>query len=127
VTVTLVLDTTAATAYSRESMAVGELIGMIADDEDTTIIPAVCLAEAAAEATEDELAMLRVLASLPGVAVTPFMASTAIALGVEAGIVGSIGLATAAYEAVLHDVQLATVDVKSARRALPGGWSIVPL
>jgi hypothetical protein len=127
VSVTLVLDTTAAAAYSRQSIAVGELIGMIADDHDTTVLPAVCLAEAAARATDDELAMLNVLAGLPGVAVTPFESSTAIAIGIHAAVAGSLGLATAAREAVLFDAQLATVDVEAARKALPDDWTVVKI
>jgi hypothetical protein len=125
VSVTLVLDTTAATAYSRQSIAVGELIGMIGDEDDTTILPAVCLAEAAAGATDEELAMLNVLAGLPGVTVTPLESSTALAIGIHAAVAGSLGLATAAREAVLFDAQLATVDVVSARRSLPDDWIVV--
>jgi hypothetical protein len=128
VSVTLILDTTAATAYMRQSIVVGELIGMIADDRDTAVLPAVCLAEAASMAKgEEQVNMLHVLSILPGVLVTPFLPHTAIDLGSKVPDVGSLGMAHAVAEALIAEAQLATADVLLARRILPAGWNIVPV
>jgi hypothetical protein len=128
VSVTLVLDTSAATAYMRESLAVGELIGMIADDDDTAVLPAVCLAEAAAAATDKEqLDMLRLLSVLPGIVVAPLRADRAVNLGARATAMGSLGMAHAVSEALLARAQFGTTDGAAARRILPTYWDILEL
>jgi hypothetical protein len=126
--ITLILDTTAATSYMRQSIVVGELIGMIADDGDTAVLPAVCLAEAASTAKgEEQLNLLHVLSVLPGILVTPLHPETAVDLGSHVPDIGSLGMAHAVSEALIAEAQFATTDVSLARRVLPEGWDIVQL
>jgi hypothetical protein len=122
---TVVFDTTAAAAYIRQSVSVGEMLAMIASDGDTVVLPAVCLAEAAADAVGEEINLLRVLGGLPGMIVSPFFPSAAIEVGEHARTVGGLGLAAAAHEAVIREAFFVTTDAKAARRALPPHWDIV--
>jgi hypothetical protein len=126
-TASLVLDTTAALAYARESLAVGELLSIVGEDGDTTIVPAACVVEAAAQAEGAELNMLRLLVNLPGVRVTPLDPELALGMGMLARKGGSVGLAHAATEALAHDAQLATQHGKAAATVLPHGWDIVEI
>lgn len=126
-TATLVLDTSAAVAYMRQSLAVGELLAVIDEDDDTVILPATCLAGAAAQANGAELALLRVLAALPGVAVTPLAPDAAIEVGGLARQAADLTLAHAVVEAVAHDAQLASAEPAAARKVLPPGWGIVEI
>ena len=59
----IVLDTSAVAAYSRGSVAVGELIMVAADEGETIGVPVTCVAEAHALAKGVEAAMLHHLAS----------------------------------------------------------------
>jgi hypothetical protein len=45
VAITVVLDTSAVPAYTKGSIAVGELLSIITNDGDTALVPATCLAE----------------------------------------------------------------------------------
>ncbi|GAA1763715.1 PIN domain-containing protein [Luedemannella helvata] len=124
-TATLVLDTSAAVAYMRQSLAMGELLAVVDEDDDTVILPATCLAEAAAQADDAETALLRVLAALPGVAVTPLAPDTAIEVGRLTRRRAGLDLAHAVVEAVGHDAQLASAEAAAARKVLPPGWGII--
>lgn len=59
----LVLDTSAIVAYTRGSMAVGELIGEVAAEGGVVAVPFLCLSQAAVQA--EDSALLTVLATHP--------------------------------------------------------------
>jgi hypothetical protein len=124
---TVVLDTSATLAYARESLAVGELLSVVSEDGDTTIVPAACVVEAAAQADAREIAMLRLLVSLPDVAVTPLDPDLAMGMGNLARTGGGVGIAHAATEARVHNAQLATLDSGVAANVLPPGWDIIEI
>ncbi len=122
--VTVVLDTTAVLAYAKGSIAVGELLSIVADDGHTALIPAACLAEAHRRQA-DNSALLRVLAAAPCVELAPLMPEQAAEVGAGAG--GSAGLdqGHAAVEAVARGAQLATQDVAIMSLLLPPDWPIL--
>jgi hypothetical protein len=115
----LVLDSTATLAYARGSLAVGELLSIVAEDGDTTIVPAACVVEAAALAEGAEVDMLRLLVNLPNVDVVPLQPELALGMGLLVRKGGGVGLAHAATEALAHDAQLATRSGPSAASILP--------
>jgi hypothetical protein len=121
----LVLDTTAALAYTRQSLAVGELLSIVDEDGDTTILPAACVVEAAAQVDGVELTMLGLLISLPGVEVTPLEPELALAMGVLVREGGGVGLAHAATEALTHNAQVATRNAPAVASVLPPGWDVI--
>lgn len=62
-TIRLVLDTSAVTAYAHESVDVGEVIAEVTDEGMRFAAPEACLAEAAMGARRDQLDILDVLAN----------------------------------------------------------------
>lgn len=119
------LDTTATLAYARGSLSVGELLSIVSEDGDTTIVPAACVVEAAAQAEDAEVDMLRLLVNLPDVEVTPLVPEFALGMGLLVRKGSGIGLAHAATEVLAHDAQLATRNRSAAASVLPSGWDIV--
>jgi len=124
VSVTLVLDTSAILAYAKGSIAVGELISIIADDGDTALVPATCLAEAYRVLPGSESQLLGVLASVSSVGLAPLGGDQAVDVGTSAHDIG-IDLAHAAAEAIAHDAQLATQHRVVLDRLLPPDWPIL--
>jgi hypothetical protein len=125
VSVTLVLDTSALLAYTKGSIAVGELLSIITDDEDTALVPASCLAEAYRQLPPGPDAILGILTDVPCIAVAPLAPEHAAQVGAAARQASSVDAGHAAVEAVVHDAQLATQDGATMTRLLPPDWPII--
>jgi len=125
VTVTAVLDTTAVLAYTKGSIAVGELLSIITDDGDTVLIPATCIAEAHRRLTDDGDSLLSILSTTPCVELSPLLPDQAAEVGAVSGSNGGVDLGHAAVEAVAREAQLVTQDVAVMSRLLPPGWPII--
>jgi hypothetical protein len=127
VTITVVLDTTAILAYTKGSIAVGELLSLITDDGDTALVPATCLAEAQRRVTGHEDALLSILPAIACVETGPLLPDQATEVGVAARGRGGIDAGHAALEAVAREAQLVTQDVALMSRLLPPDWPILEL
>jgi hypothetical protein len=125
--VTVVFDTSAVLAYVKGSIAVGELLSIIADDGDTVLVPTACLAAACRQVPHEDEAMLAILAGAPCVASGPLTADQAIEVGAVTRRSSAIDLGHAAVEAVGHNAQLATQDVAAMSRLLPDDWPVIEL
>jgi PIN domain len=126
VTVTVVLDTSAVLAYTKGSIAVGELLAIVADDGDTVLIPASCLAAACRHvANGGDEALLRLLSTAPSVALAPLTPEQAMEVGAKARRATGIDAGHAAAEAIIHDAQLATQEPAEMSRLLPTDWPII--
>jgi rRNA-processing protein FCF1 len=123
--VTVVLDTSALLAYTKGSIAVGELVSIISDDDDTVLVPAACLAEANRQLPQGQDAVLGVLVGITNVEVASLPAEDAIDVGATARSASGIDLGHAAVEAVRHEAQLATQDGATMSRLLPYDWPII--
>ncbi|MEJ3748758.1 hypothetical protein WEI85_36460 [Actinomycetes bacterium KLBMP 9797] len=123
--VTVVLDTSALLAYSKGSIAVGELVSIVADDDDTVLVPAACLAEAYRQLPVGQDALLGILTDVTSVEIAPLASEDAPAVGASARTVSGIDLGHAAAEAVRHDAQLATQESAAMSRLLPADWPIL--
>lgn len=126
-TVTVVLDTTAVLAYTKGSIAMGELLSIITDDGDSALIPATCLAEAHRRVTGDVGALASILQAIPSVEMSPLLASQAAEVGAAARGRASIDASHAALEAVAREAQLVTQDVAIMSSLLPPDWPIVEI
>jgi hypothetical protein len=118
VSLTAVLDGSAARAFAEGSASVGELLMMVGDDGDTAGLPVVCLVEAltAAKPAGEHSDMLRLLAErTPAVVVLPLVDPWAVA-GLARGL--PLGAAQAARAAIHHGAQLLTAD--AAPYLVPG-------
>jgi hypothetical protein len=127
VSVTVVLDTSAVLAYTKGSIAVGELLSIVADDGDTALVPAACLAEAYRRLVDDGDELLGVLASVPCVEVAALSADQAASVGVVARGATGIDLGHAAAEAVARHAQLATRNHAVMSRLVPVDWPVIEL
>jgi predicted nucleic acid-binding protein len=117
-TVDAVLDTSALVGYARGSVAVGELIMLVAEEDGQVGVPVACLAEAYGVAKGVEAALLEYLSTaLPVVAVLPMELSDARRVG-EMSRRAGLGLAHAAVAASRASAYLATEDAAAARRIL---------
>jgi hypothetical protein len=103
----IVLDTSAVVEYSRASIAVGEILSEIADEEDAiALVPLPCLVEAAHIVTD--LTRLELLAGHSAVAVYPGEADQWRALAAMYDIVGRQDAAMAALLALDAEVPVLT-------------------
>jgi hypothetical protein len=127
VTVTVVLDTSAVLAYTKGSIAVGELLAIVADDEDTALIPAACLAEAFRQSAAGDEAMLNVLSTVRCVEVALLQPDRAPKIGISSRGCAGIDVGHAITEAVAHNAQMATPNVQLMTDLLPAGWPIIEL
>jgi len=91
-----VLDTTAAAAYARRSVDLGEVLAEITAEDARFSVPALCLVEAAAGATPDQVELLRVLAKHPCCTVLPLASSDWQQVASAAQLLGTLGRAAAA-------------------------------
>jgi hypothetical protein len=127
VSVTVVFDTSAVLAYVKGSVAVGELISIIADDGDAVLVPASCVAAASQHVRKDDEAMLGILAGAPCVVLAPLTPEQAIEVGAVVRDSTGIDRGHAAVEAKGHNAQLATQDVAEMSRLLPDDWPVIEL
>lgn len=102
----IVLDTSAVVAYTRGSIAVGEILSEITDEHGVALVPLPCLVEAAH--TVDDLARLDLLVGHPAVAVYPGEADQWRALAAMYAIVGRQDAAMAALLALDAEVSVLT-------------------
>jgi hypothetical protein len=118
VTLQVVLDTSAVAAYAHGSVAVGELLMMVAEEGGQTGVPVTCVAEAYAEVDEVSAAMLAHLtAAAPGVVVLPMELKDAAPVGLTSRL-SSLGVAHAVVAAKGAGVYIATADGKTVRRLI---------
>lgn len=130
--VAVVFDTPALLAYTA-GVAPGELIAEVADERRLIGVPALCLAEAYADADDAHTTrQLDRLVTIDAVAVLPLRADQAREIGHYAARMGmhgvmwlSVGAAVAA--AFEHGAYYATTVPKPAARILPAGWPILDL
>ncbi|HKN56382.1 MAG TPA: hypothetical protein VJX66_28080 [Amycolatopsis sp.] len=123
----IVLDTSAVAAYSRGSVAVGELIMIAADEGETIGVPVTCVAEAHALAKGVEAAMLHHLASAaPGVTVLPLLLSDAANVGLLSRR-SSLGVGHAIATAKAAGCYLATADGATIRRLVDDDRFVIDL
>jgi hypothetical protein len=126
-TVTLIIDTSFVLAYANGSLAAGELLGIVTEDGDTTMLPAAALSEAYSIAKPAALPMLRLLTTTIGcVAIAPLTADTAPEVGTRAKVV-SWGDAHAAQIALDYDLSVATGDRRRIEPAFPDGWDYIEI
>ncbi len=108
--IAIVLDTTALTAWARESVAVGELIAEIEDDHGAVLVPMACLVEAAYRTGMLAEQRLRMLLDLPTVFLVVDDPEDWPALAATRNLVERADLAAAAWLAVDAQVQVMTSD-----------------
>lgn len=133
--IAIVFDTSALLSYVAGSIAVGELIAEIADEDRRVAVPAACLAQARAAIADDlAAAHLLLLTTTPTVLVVPLgpdgqgrsdpvwrVGEFALAVG------GDVGAGHAAYVALDHEAHLATTRPDIVTPLMPAGWSILDL
>ncbi|MEU4564422.1 hypothetical protein AB0F72_39090 [Actinoplanes sp. NPDC023936] len=119
-TIRLVLDTSAALAWTRGSLAVGELIAEIDDENGAVILPLPCLIEAAHLTGLLELPRLDVLVAHRAVFLLSDDPADWQALAALRGLVGTADRASAAMLALDAEVDVLTRD-PSWYAAVAGG------
>lgn len=122
-----VMDTTAVLNYG-EHLALGQLLAGLAADEESLIVPVLCLAEAYRTAGGDErIHLLDVLGAQPTVRITPVNNDDGPILGGWSGVLGSFDLAHAVLETATHHVPLITSRRKEVVRILPEEWPVMEI
>ena len=109
-TVRLVLDTTAITAWCRESVAVGELLAEIRDEDGAAVIPLACLVEAAHSTGLLEQQRLDLLVDHDATVLLEDDARDWKALAATRTVIGRADLASAAMLAMTCSVNVMTND-----------------
>jgi hypothetical protein len=127
VSVRVVLDSSAVVAYGRGSLAVGELIAIVAEEQGTVAVPITCLAEAYGAVKGVEAAVLEYLAvGLAAVTVLPLELHDAAAVGIMSR-QASLGVAHAVAASARGNAYLATVDGALVRRLVDDDRLIIDL
>lgn len=111
-TVAIVLDTTAVTAWVRESLAVGELLAEINDAYGVALIPLACLVEAAHRTALLEQARLELLVAHPATMIVSDNPDEWPALAATRNLVDRADLASAAWLAIDCGVDVMTRDAR---------------
>ena len=125
----VVLDTSAVAAYAHGSLAVGELIMMVADEGDEIGVPMTCVAEvyAAVEVDGVEAAMLdHLTVAVPGIVVLPLDLPDAAEIGRYARS-SSLGVGHAIVTAINTGCYLATADGKTVRRLVDDDRNVIDI
>ena len=94
----MVLDTTAALAFARGSINVGEVLAEVDDEDASFAVPIVCVIEAAARLGAGD-AMVRVLVQRPACVVTPLRRDDWPVLARDVRTLGRLDLAAVALTA----------------------------
>jgi hypothetical protein len=105
----IILDTTALTAYTNESVHVGEVLAEITDNGALFAVPDLCLAEATAELDEKRWPWLDVLLDHPR-CVRIGCVNEWRALGFGTRVLGTLGRAAAMLATAWHDAYLLTAE-----------------
>jgi hypothetical protein len=122
----LVLDTSAALAYTEGVFAVGERIADANTAGVAVVLPALCLAEAYRQVDAEGANLLDLLADLPQVVVTPVERDLCPFLGGWGRTLESMDLAHAALEAAARPVvPLMTTRREKLARVLAREWPII--
>jgi hypothetical protein len=125
--VAVVLDTSAVLAYAAGAERVGLYVALLADRDETAVIPATCLAAAYREVDLTAWDLVDLLASHPHVHVAPLEHYQCPVLGDWARVLG-LDLAHAAIESAAHTVTpLMTGHRELLGRVLPYRWPIIDL
>jgi len=110
----IIFDRSAVSAYARGSVAAGELIATVTEDNDRIGVPVTCLAEAYASATGTARDLLALLTTaLPAVVVLPLEVPDVPLVG-ELSRSSSIGVG--------HAVATAARANATSRRPIGHGW-----
>ena len=121
----LVLDTAALLAYAEGADRVGDRLAAMADNGETALIPATCLASAYQRVSSDGWDYLDVIAGLDHVVIAPLTEEHCAVLGGWARVLG-LDTAHAAIEAATHAiVPLMTDRRDQVIRFLPKDWPII--
>ncbi|HEX7744864.1 MAG TPA: hypothetical protein VF462_06345 [Micromonosporaceae bacterium] len=125
----LALDTAALIAYASGTDEVGMQIAKAADQNRDVLVPALCLAHAHRQASNDQWVLLEVLAMLPNVHVTPVEAGMcAILGGFTRRMADRMDLAQLAMDAAVHPlVPIVTDQRELLGEVLPKEWPIIDL
>jgi hypothetical protein len=125
-TVGLVLDTTAALAYTEGSLMVGQRIAEASTAGQSVVLPALCLAEAYRRVRLDGVDLLDLLAELPPIEVTPVERDLCPFLGGWSRTLGTMDLAHAALEAAAWPlVPFMTTHREAVAKVLAREWPII--
>jgi hypothetical protein len=122
----LVLDTSAALAYTKGLLAPGWQIARASAHSLTVLLPALCLAEAYRRVEDDGWNLLSVLEDLPHVEVAPVERGLCLFLGGWSRTLGAMDLAHAAIEAAGRPmVPFMTAHRDEVSKVLPREWPIL--
>lgn len=125
--VQIVFDTSAVATYARGSVAAGELIATIAEDNGRIGVPVTCLAEAYSGAKGAEADLLALHSKgLPAVVVLPLELPDVPAVGALAR-ASSIGIGHAVAAAARANAYIATADRVQLHRLGIGDDLIIDL
>jgi hypothetical protein len=117
-----VLDRSAIRSYTLGHLHIGELLVDIANENACLAVPAVTLADASAEVTNDEhaRALLRLLVTLPGTTVLALDAEAALAMaGTVVQTAGDLSRAHAVWAANKHNAYYLTTEPKTVTSLVP--------
>ncbi|MEU4220936.1 hypothetical protein [Actinoplanes sp. NPDC026623] len=123
-TIQAVLDRSALHSFARGHIHVGELLIDVADDDAFMGIPTVALLEAYAETRGNQhaTALLRLLVTLPGIAVIDLDAETAEAVAHEVEAAeGDLARSHAVWAAKEHEAWYLTTEPTEVTELLPPG------
>ncbi|MFY1686580.1 hypothetical protein [Plantactinospora sp. WMMB782] len=104
----IVLDSTAIAAYADRSIAVGEIITQVGEENSLVALPVACLAEAFLHIHEGELPLVAVLAAHPSTVVVNADVSDWLDLAGLARDLGRVDAATALMLALRTDGYILT-------------------
>jgi hypothetical protein len=123
-TIRLVLDATAVAAYTRGSVAVGELLGEIDDEHGAVVIPLACLVEAGHATALLERPLLDALLSHAATFLIVDNPDHWVELVELRSIVGKLDLASAALLALDSEVYVLTRDARWYSGVAGGGIAL---
>ena len=122
----MVLDTAALVEYAYGNDSIGEYLAFTADEGDTALIPATCLASAYRDVNASGADLLGVLSGLPHVVVAPLEVEHCAVLGGWARTLG-LDTAHAAIEAASAMTPLITRQRDLVTRFLAPEWPIIEI
>lgn len=123
-TIRLVLDSTAIAAYTRGSVAVGELLGEIDDEHGAVVIPLTCLVEAGARTAMLEQPLIEALLAHRATYLVVDDPGNWVELTELRSIVGKLDLASAALLALDCEVYVLTRDARWYSGVASGGIAL---
>jgi hypothetical protein len=122
--VRLVLDTSAALAYTTMSVGLGETIVEVVDEGASFGVPVLCLVEASRILAPDKTAGLDLLVAHERCVVLPMLAEDWRPLAELTGLLGQADLAAGLLEAIDRDAYVITAEPESY---VPAGGDNLPV